>query len=79
MGYDLGHEAKYSEYIQGEIDREVKAIIDDCYEKARAIIVAHEDVLYRAAELLMEKEKLTGEEFDALFSGSSGEAAEETV
>ena len=79
LGYDLGHEAKYSEYIQGEIDREVKAIIDDCYEKAKAIIVANQDVLYRAAELLMEKEKLTGEEFDALFSGSSGEAAEETV
>ena len=35
LGYDLGHEARYSEYIQGEIDREVKAIIDDCYEKAK--------------------------------------------
>jgi cell division protease FtsH len=67
LGYDLGHEAKYSEYIQGEIDREVKAIIDDCYEKAKAIIVANKDVLYRAAELLMQKEKLTGEEFNALF------------
>jgi cell division protease FtsH len=67
LGYDLGHEARYSEYIQGEIDREVKAIIDECYEKAKAVILANEDVLYRAAELLMEKEKLTGEEFDALF------------
>ena len=68
LGYDLGHEARYSEYIQGEIDREVKAIIDDCYEKAKAIILANKDVLYKAAELLMEKEKLTGAEFDALFT-----------
>ena len=68
LGYDLGHEARYSEYIQGEIDREVKAIIDDCYEKAKAIILANKDVLYKAAELLMEKEKMTGAEFDALFT-----------
>jgi cell division protease FtsH len=73
LGYDLGHEARYSEYIQGEIDREVKAIIDECYEKAKAVIAANKDVLYRAAELLMEKEKLTGEEFDALFTASGEE------
>ncbi|MBR7044177.1 MAG: ATP-dependent zinc metalloprotease FtsH [Lachnospiraceae bacterium] len=73
LGYDLGHEAKYSEYIQGEIDREVKAIIDDCYEKAKAIILANKDVLYKAAELLMEKEKLTGAEFDALFTAPGEE------
>ena len=73
LGYDLGHEARYSEYIQGEIDREVKAIIDDCYEKAKAIILANKDVLYRAAELLMEKEKLTGAEFDALFTAPGEE------
>ena len=73
LGYDLGHEAKYSEYIQGEIDREVKAIIDECYEKARAIIMANEDVLYKAADLLIKKEKLTGAEFDALFRRPKGE------
>ena len=73
LGYDLGHEARYSEYIQGEIDREVKAIIDDCYEKAKAIILANKDVLYKAAELLMEKEKLTGAEFDALFTAPAEE------
>ena len=73
LGYDLGHEARYSEYIQGEIDREVKAIIDDCYEKAKAVILANKDVLYKAAELLMEKEKLTGDEFDALFTAPGEE------
>ena len=67
LGYDLGHESKYSEYISGEIDKEVRRIIDDCYQKAKEIISKHEDVLYRSAELLMEKEKITGEEFDALF------------
>ena len=67
LGYDLGHENIRSEYIAGEIDKEVRRIIDDCYGKAREIILANKDILYRTAELLMEKEKLAGEEFDALF------------
>ena len=67
LGYDLGHESKNSEYINGEIDREVKAIIDDCYQKAKAIVEENIDVLHRAAALLLEKEKLTREEFEALF------------
>ena len=54
--------------MSGEIDKEVKLIIDDCYKKAKEIIKANEDILYRAAELLIEKEKLTGAEFDALFA-----------
>ena len=68
LGYDLGHENKHSEYINGEIDKEVRRIINECYAKAREIVVAHEDVLYKTADLLMEKEKITGEEFDALFA-----------
>lgn len=67
LGYDLGHSSRNSEYMAGEIDKEVKAIIDRCYADARAIILAHEDVLHASAKLLMEKEKITGEEFDALF------------
>ena len=67
LGYDLGHESKNSEYINGEIDREVKAIIDDCYQKAKAIVEENIEVLHRAAALLLEKEKLTREEFEALF------------
>ena len=67
LGYDLGHENKHSEYISGEIDKEVKRIVAECYDEAKKIVKAHEDVLFRSAELLMEKEKITGEEFDALF------------
>lgn len=67
LGYDLGHSSRNSEYMAGEIDKEVKAIIDRCYADARAIILAHEDVLHASAKLLMEKEKISGEEFDALF------------
>lgn len=68
LGYDLGHSSRNSEYMAGEIDKEVKAIIDRCYEDAKTIIMAHEDVLHASAKLLIEKEKITGEEFDALFT-----------
>jgi cell division protease FtsH len=75
LGYDLGHENKHSEYISGEIDKEVRRIVAECYDEAKKIIKAHEDVLYKSAELLMEKEKITGEEFDALFHAPAGEPA----
>ncbi len=68
LGYDLGHESRNSEYMAGEIDKEVRSIIENCYKKAKEIIVANEDVLHKSAQLLMEKEKLTGPEFDALFN-----------
>lgn len=68
LGYDLGHSSRNSEYMAGEIDKEVKAIIERCYEDAKTIIMAHENVLHASAKLLMEKEKITGEEFDALFA-----------
>lgn len=71
LGYDLGHSSRNSEYMAGEIDKEVKAIIDRCYEDAKTIIMAHEDVLHASAKLLMEKEKITGEEFDALFASGA--------
>ncbi len=67
LGYDLGHTSHNSEYVAGEIDKEVKAIIDRCYEEAKAIIMKHEDVLHASARLLLQKEKISGEEFDALF------------
>ncbi len=67
LGYDLGHTSHNSEYVAGEIDKEVKAIIDHCYEEAKAIIMKHEDVLHASARLLLQKEKISGEEFDALF------------
>ena len=71
LGYDLGHSSRNSEYMAGEIDKEVKAIIDRCYEDAKTIIMAHEDMLHASAKLLMEKEKITGEEFDALFASGT--------
>ncbi len=67
LGYDLGHENRHSELMSGEIDKEVNRIIRECYDKAREIVVSNEDVLHAAAQLLIEKEKVTGEEFDALF------------
>ena len=67
IGRDLAHAKNHSELVSGEIDREVKMIIDDCYQKAKDIIVEHEDVLHRCAKLLLEKEKINRAEFEALF------------
>ena len=67
IGRDLAHAKSRSEYINGEIDREVKTIIDECYKDAKRIILEHQDVLDKCAELLLEKEKITREEFEALF------------
>ena len=68
IGRDFGHTKSYSEAISGEIDREVKAIIDKCYADAKTIILQHEAVLHSCANLLLEKEKITREEFEALFA-----------
>ena len=67
IGRDLAHAKSHSELISGEIDREVKAIIDDCYRKAKEIIEKHEDVLHKCAKLLLEKEKIGRAEFEGLF------------
>ena len=68
IGRDLAHTKSHSESIAGEIDREVKAIIDECYEKARSIILEKENVLHTCAQLLLQKEKIGREEFEALFA-----------
>lgn len=67
IGKDLAHAKAHSEEISGEIDKEVKHIIDDCYTKAKDIIMQHENVLHSCATLLLEKEKINREEFEALF------------
>ena len=67
IGRDLAHAKSHSENVAGEIDKEVKAIIDKCYKEAREIILKHEQVLHRCAELLLEKEKINREEFESLF------------
>ena len=67
IGKDLAHAKAHSEEISGEINKEVKHIIDDCYTKAKDIILQHEDVLHSCAQLLLEKEKINRDEFEALF------------
>jgi cell division protease FtsH len=67
IGRDLAHTRSYSEGVASTIDAEVKRIIDDAYGKAKSMITEHRDVLERCAELLLEKEKITREEFEALF------------
>ena len=68
IGRDLAHARGYGEGVAARIDDEVKRIIDECYARAKTIIREHEDVLNRCAELLLEKEKISREEFEALFS-----------
>lgn len=67
IGRDLAHAKAHSELVSGEIDREVKSIIDECYQKAKDIIMKHEDVLHKCAKLLLEKEKIGRAEFESLF------------
>ena len=67
IGRDLAHAKSHSELISGEIDREVRRIIDDCYAKAKGLILQHMDVLHKSSELLLKKEKLNRTEFEALF------------
>ena len=67
IGRDLAHAKNHSEEVSGQIDREVKAIIDDCYRKAKEIILEHESVLHKCSDLLLEKEKISRAEFEALF------------
>ena len=75
IGRDFGHTSRgYGEKVAGTIDEEVKRIIDECYEKARAIIREHHNVLDACANLLLEKEKITRNEFEALFENCGADA-----
>ena len=67
IGRDLAHARSYGESVATAIDSEVKRIIDECYEKAKKIILEHENVLHKCCELLLEKEKIPQDEFEALF------------
>ncbi len=68
IGRDLAHARPYGENVAGEIDKEVKNIIDDCYAKAKSMIDSNMEVLKKTADLLLEKEKVTREEFESLFA-----------
>ncbi len=69
LGKDLGHARSYSEDVAREIDAEVKRIIDEAYAQAKTIITEHMDVLHRCAQVLIEREKIGSEEFEAIFDG----------
>jgi len=68
LGRDFGHVRNYSEQIAREIDEEIRAIIKNAFEEAKRIILENIEVLHKAAELLIQKEKITGEEFRELFA-----------
>ena len=72
LGRDLGHTRGYGESVATVIDQEIKRIIDECYEKARTIIGENRDVLESCAQLLLEKEKISRNEFEALFEKENG-------
>ena len=69
LGRDFAQEKTYSEATAGVIDEEMKRIIDSCYNKAIQILRENEDKLHSVAKVLLEKEKITGEEFEAIFRG----------
>ena len=71
IGRDLAHTRSYGEQVAGQIDAEVKRIVDECYAKAKEIIHSRRAVLDACAQLLLEKEKITRDEFEALFVQNS--------
>lgn len=80
IGRDLAHASRgYGESIATVIDQEVKRIIDECYTKAKAIIQEHDGVLHACADLLLEKEKISREEFEALFQPGDAKESKDMV
>nr|WP_178631426.1 ATP-dependent zinc metalloprotease FtsH [uncultured Mediterraneibacter sp.] len=78
IGRDFGHTSRgYGEKVAGTIDEEVKRIIDECYQQARSILQEYHSVLEKCAQLLLEKEKITRSEFEALFAGTDSEVKAE--
>ena len=67
LGRDLGHAKNFSDATAEIIDEEVKRIMDECYEKAKKILVDHMDILHKCAELLLEKDRIDGKTFESLF------------
>ena len=69
VGRDIGHTKNFGEDVYNEIETEVKRIIEDCYEKAKAIVLEKRDVLDRGAAFLLQHEKMTQEEFETIYNG----------
>jgi cell division protease FtsH len=80
IGRDLAHSMRgYSEEVAGKIDEEVKRIMTECYEKAEQMIKENIDILHKSAELLLEKEKISREEFESLFGDAESDGADLSV
>lgn len=79
LGRDYGHTVDYSQDTAAKIDEEIKAIIDGCYKRCTEILTKYNDKLNQVAELLLEKEKIEGEEFDALFEEAKADEATENI
>ena len=76
IGRDLAHAKSYGERVASTIDEEVKRIIDGCYARAKGILTEHKEILHKSAKLLLEKEKISGDEFEALFEGETASFVE---
>lgn len=76
IGLDYGHTVDYSQETAAVIDEEIHKIIDECYKRCTDILNSHRESLTKVAELLLEKEKIEGEEFDALFAAESADSAD---
>ena len=79
IGRDLAHTRSYSEDVAKAIDEEIRRIIGECHDQAKKIILEHEDVLHRCAKLLLEKEKVHRDEFEALFTTENLETENNTA
>ena len=73
IGRDLAHTKSMSEAVAGQIDAEVKNIIDDCYQKAKTIVLENENILHSCAALLLERERISMSEFESLFANQSNQ------
>ena len=79
IGRDLAHTRSYSEDVAKSIDEEIRRIIGECHDRAKKIILEHEDVLHKCASLLLEKEKVHRDEFEALFTTENPETENNSI
>ena len=79
IGLDYGHTVDYSQNTAAIIDEEIKKIIDSCYKRCTDILTEQNDKLHKVAELLLEKEKISGEEFDAVFASRDSQAVDSAI
>ena len=79
IGRDLAHTRSYSEDVAKAIDEEIRRIIGECHDRAKKIILEHEDVLHKCASLLLEKEKVHRDEFEALFTTEENETEKSNI